>query len=151
MRATTWLEGVTGRSAAWWMAACQKAVQRASSPSDDPNHDQTDTPAFLGEVVRLVCEAMPVPDDAGAPYDPNMRGAATLAVVTALWYGRLHYAKAHDPARPVGGRQRAYGRWADWALALVSAVYDEREDPAYFPGQRWDHPFAFEAEDGDFV
>lgn len=149
--ANEWLETVTNRPAAYWMAACQQAVNKASSPSDDPKHDQTDVTAFISEVTRLVVASLPPEGSGEAPYDPNMRVAATLSLVLALWYGRLHYAKIHDPNRPASLRQRVYTRWWNWIHALFSAVLDEREDATFFPGQRWDFPFDPRAENGDFI
>lgn len=148
MLASKFLEERTGRGAAWWVAAVQKAVQENSSPSDDPNHDQTDLGGFLARVSKLVEDSLP---RTGEAYDPNMRAMAVLSLVSALWFGRLQYAKAHDPARPSSTRRQAYAGWVAWALALGSIPLDEREDATHFPGQRWDFPFTFESESGNFI
>ncbi len=147
MRATTWLESTTGRSAAWWMAACQNAISSKSEKSDDPNHDENDPEVFLHDVAHLVTTSLP-PD---GNYDPNMRVAAVMGVVLCLWKSRCHYSKTQDPHRPVSTRQKSYDQWAEWVGVLVSAVMDERDDPTYFPGQKFEHPAAFDAKDGDFV
>ena len=131
------------------MAAVQQAIKDASKPTDDPNHDSTDVHAWLTEVARLVETSLPPASE--EKYDENMRAGAVMSVVLALHYGRLHFAKIHDPARPVAIRQRAYERWLAWSQALLSVLLDEREDATYFPGQKWDYPFGHAAVDGEFV
>lgn len=147
MRVSDWLVKTTGRSAAWWMAACQNAIQSKSKPTDDPNHDENDPETFLKDVAHLVCTSLPNDET----YDSNMRVAAVMSVVLGLWKARVHYAKTQDPNRPVVNRQKSYAGWVEWAHALTDALLDERDDPAYFPGQSWDHPFTFQADDGEFI
>jgi hypothetical protein len=147
MRATEWLEKVTGRSSAWWMTACQEAIKKESKPTEDPNHSENDPETFRKDVAHLVCTSLPKSDD----YDSNMRVAAIMGVVLSLWKARVHYAKTQDPNRPIESRQRSYAAWFEWAQVLGSLSFDERDDPAYFPGQKWDHPYAFDAKDGGFV
>ena len=148
MRATDWLEQMTSRNAAWWVAAVQKAISDHTSPTEDPNHGHTDVEKMHAAVTKLVRESMPA---SGETYDENMRSMAVLSMVAALWFGRVQYAKAHSPARPNSLRRSAYARWISWAMALASIPLDEREDAVYFPTQGWDFPFAFEAKDGDFI
>ncbi len=147
MRATTWLESTTGRSAAWWMAGLQFAISSKSEKSDDPNHDENDPEVFLKDVAHLVVTSLP-PD---GNYDPNMRVAAVMGVVLCLWKSRVHLSKTRDPNRPVQTRQKSYEQWVEFGQVLMSVVIDERDDPAYFPGQAWDLPYGFDAKDGDFV
>lgn len=147
MTKNEWFEAITGRPAAWWMAAVQQAVQKASTKGDDPNHDETDVVAFLGEVVRLVSTSLPEDE----VYDGNMRAAGVLAAVLTLWYGRLGYAKSHDPNRPIAARQRSYAKWLRWVRVMATLPIDESDDAVYFSGQQWDFPFSFDAKDGDFV
>lgn len=147
MRATHWLEEKTGRSAAWWMSALQTAITSRAEKSDDPNHDDNDPKVFLHDVAHLVVTSLPKDGN----YDPNMRVAAVMGVVLVLWKSRLHLSKTRDPNRPVQTRQNSYGQWVEYSQVLMSVLLDERDDPAYFPGQRWDLPYSFSAIDGDFV
>lgn len=129
------------------MAAVQQVLAREFKPSDDPNHSQNDTGKFLTDVADLVVKSMP-PDGS---YDPNMRAAAVMGVVLALWKSRVHLAKTRDPNRPVAGRISSYAQWEEYAQVLMSVVIDERDDAAFFPGQQWDLPFSVDAKDGEFV
>lgn len=151
MTATEWLEKRTGRSAAWWVAAVQQAVQKASSPSDDPNHDQTDPNVWVQEVAKLVIDSLPPDNTIEFPFDGNMRIAAILGLVLSLWYARLGYAKSHSPSRPVSLRIPSYKNWLTWTQALIDAVFNESEDAVFFPGQEWDFPFGPHAKNGNFV
>lgn len=147
MRATDWLSEKTGRSAAWWMSACQTAITSRAEKSDDLNHDDNDPELFLHDVAHLVVTSLPKDGN----YDPNMRVAAVMGVVLVLWKSRVHYCKTQDPMRPVSSRQNSYDQWAEWTQVLISAVMDERDDPTYFPGQKFEHPFSFDATDGEFI
>jgi len=85
------------------------------------------------------------------PYDGNMRMAAVLSYVLALWYLRIHRAKSYDPRRPVKHRKSAYHQRLRFACAIFYAIVDESEDPDFFPGQKWESPFDPYPTDGYFV
>jgi hypothetical protein len=106
-----------------------------------------DTEVFLKDVAALVVKSLP-PDGS---YDPNMRAAAVMGVVLALWKTRLHLAKTRDPNRPVAGRISSYASWTEYAQVMMSVMIDERDDAAFFAGQKWDLPFSVDAKDGEFV
>lgn len=142
-----WLRQTTERGAAQWVSLCQQAILASLTKGEDPNHDEADPGKFIGEVTRLVVASLPPSND----YDGNMRAAAVLSVVLALWRCRLGVAKCHDPNRPAVLRQKAYRGLVEWEHALIDVTLDGSEDPTYFPGQRWDLPFAAEAESGDFI
>lgn len=130
------------------MAAVQRAIRDTLQPNpDDANHDLCDTPASMAAICKLVWDSVPVNE----AIDPNMRAFAVLGAVSSLWFGRVQYAKAHDPNRPSSIRRAAYGRWLAWAAAHMSIPLDESRDATMFPDQRWDFPFTFDSESGDFV
>lgn len=143
-----WLEEQTGQSSAWWMATVQRLIGKHSTPPPKgKKHGTTDVTAWLTDLVKMVERRFP-PD---GQYDENMKAAAVLSQVLALWYLRVHRAKALDSARPISHRQSAYLRRQEYVVALLLAAMDEREDAAYFPGQRWQLPFTPDATSGDFV
>ena len=103
----------------------------------------------MADLVKLVQKrGMP---KKGPPYDGNMRMACVLSYVLALWYLRLHRAKAYDPRRPVKLRQGAYWSRLGYAQALFVAITDESLDPKMFPGQNWESPWNPHTTDGYFV
>lgn len=142
----SWLERATRRSPAWWIGKVQREITRASTPSDNPKHDTTDARRWIERVMEAVVGSLP----AGF-YDGNMRAAAVLSQVLALWYLRVHRAKCYDPTRPVASRQQGLEDWLGYATALGALALDERHDAAAFPHQDWESPFDPDATDGTFV
>src|SRR5207247_9154019 len=114
--------------------------------SPDPRHDQTRHDQWLVQVMREVIRTFPT----RGRYDGNMRLAAVLSHVLALWYLRVHRAKCYDPRRPVADRRYAFESWLGYVRALSTLAVDERDDAAHFPDQHWDPPYSPHAIDGTF-
>lgn len=147
-----WLARSTGHDGHWWMQRLQTRIQEHSSPTEDPDHDQTATTqafcAVLTDLIQALEARFPV---TGEPYDGNMRMAACASCIMTLWYSRLQLAKIHDPHRPLATRQEAYRRLLLYQHAIVDALMNMTDDSTYFPGQSWQSPFLFDATSGDFV
>ena len=145
---TSWIERVSGMPKTWWVHSVQSLITKHSRPTKNPWHGMTDSSKVVADLVKLVQKrAMP---KKGRPYDENMRMAAILSYVLALWYLRLHRAKSYDSRRPVRLRQGAYWNRMDYCQALFRAMVDESEDQIYFPGQPWETPFHPYPTDGFF-
>jgi hypothetical protein len=142
-----WLEKFTGCTAAWWVAACQNAVEQSCTKKEGEAHDDADPKKFVSIISDLVGQSL---KDDGA-FDGNMRQAAVLSLVLALWYARVSHAKCHDPNRPGLIRRKAYTKRLEWVEAMALIPVDERQDSVYFSGQKWDFPFSFGTQDGDFT
>lgn len=141
------LRQMTGRTSAWWMSYLQRSIGRHSLTNpDDKNHDIADPLGWLHDVTRMIHVTMP----REGRYDPNMRCALVTSYVFALWYFRIHRAKAFDSRRPIALRQDAYLSWLRAVQAFALIPVDGREDSAYF-SQPWDDPFGPDAKDGAFV
>lgn len=143
---TSWLKQATKLTDEQWVKYVQRRIAARSRPSKDPDHDQTDTQAWLLDLVKRVERQM-----GKGPGDENMGIAARLSLILALWYSRIQLAKAHDPRRPLKLRRWAYQSWRVWALAMADAIHDQSADPAYFPDQHFDPPHSPHAIDGTFV
>ena len=143
---SSWIASVTGKPRRWWVAEVQRLISKHSRPTKDPHHGQTRTGAVIAELVGIVHKTFPKKET----FDGNMRMAAVLSYVLALWYSRLHRAKSFDPRRPVKHRQAAYWNRLGWADAMFLTLVDESEDPEYFP-QRWENPFDPWTLDGYFT
>jgi hypothetical protein len=128
------------------MAACQDAVSKASTKVEGEAHDETDPEKFVQIVLGLAKQTLA--DD--GLFDGNMRLAAVMSMVLALWYARVNYAKAHDPNRPGLLRRRSYRKFLEWVSAMQMIPVSEANDSIYFPGQKWDFPYSFGTQDGDF-
>lgn len=147
--AVSWIELFTDKNEAWWVSEIQRLIVKHSRPTKDPWHGTTQTEKVVVDLVKLVQKhGMP---KTGPQYDGNMRMACILSYVLALWYLRLHRAKAYDPRRPVRNRQAAYFGRLNYANALFLAITDESLDQKLFPGQRWETPFDPYPTDGYFV
>ena len=139
---------MTGKPKSWWVAATQALITKHSRPTKDPRHGQTRTGMVVAELVALVEKTSFRKKER---FDGNMRMAAVLSYVLALWYLRVHRAKSYDPRRPVALRRGAYWSRMGYLNALFLAITDESEDQLYFPGQRWETPFDPYPTDGYFV
>lgn len=150
-----WIEDATSKPRAYWVARVQQLIQENSEPNpDNPQHPETDAGAFLLQLVAEVLESAPLSSwQTGVPpYDGNMRAAAILGYVLSLWFARIARAKLYDPNRPLGNALPIYkSRYLAWCHALAAALFDESEDSTYFPGQKWQYPFAPGAKGGFFV
>lgn len=147
----SYLRELTHRDDAWWIATVQQLIQKHSSPSDDPDHDQTDAKAWVHELVTMIHESLPTALCRHEAYDENMRIAAITSQVLALWYCRVQRAKFLSPARPLDLRMKANTRWIEYAHAMLNNIIDERNDATYFPAQRWELPFTHESTSGKFI
>ena len=145
---TSWIAYMTGRPRKWWVAEVQRLISKHSMPTKDPHHGQTQTEKAVAELVSTVHKTFP---KKGERFDGNMRMAAVLSYVLALWYSRLSRAKSYDPRRPVAHRKAGYAHRLSWAMAMVLALMDESEDVEHFPGQNWETPFSDHPTDGYFV
>jgi len=143
-----WLEEKTDHDRKWWVARVQYWIDRYSFPTDDPDHDSTETGLV---VMRLTQDVGYCAEQRKGQFDENMYAAAVLSQVLSLWYLRVHRAKCLDPNRPIKHRKKAYEQWHKYTQALSSNMTDERLDPTHFPGQDWDTPFSPNAKDGEFV
>ena len=130
------------------MRTVQELIQKNSRPTKDPWHGATNTERMIKDLVQVIIK---VAFPKKGRYDGNMRMAAILSYVLALWYLRIHRAKSYDPRRPVNARQQAYYTRLDYANALFFAIEDESLDPTCFPGQKWESPFDPYPTDGYFV
>ena len=142
---SSWIASVTGKPRRWWVAEVQRLISKHSRPTKDPHHGQTRTGAVIAELVGIVHKTFPKKET----FDGNMRMAAVLSYVLAIWYSRLSRAKAYDPRRPVAHRKMGYANRLAWAMAL--ALMDESEDAEHFPGQRWEMPYDPYPTDGYFI
>ena len=148
-KSSSWIEQLTGKDGAWWISEIQRLITKHTRPTKNLWHGTTATDAVMIDLINLARKyGMP---KKGPPYDGNMRMACILSYILALWYLRLHRAKAYDPRRPVRHRQAAYFNRLDYANALFLAITDESLDPTLFPGQRWEAPFDPYPTDGYFV
>ena len=148
-RQTTWIEDLSGKDRKWWVAKVQTLIKRHSRPTKNPWHGTTDSSLVIRDLAREVGRhAMP---KKGPAYDGNMRMAAILSYVLALWFFRIARAKSYDPRRPVKHRKAAYLGQLKFATAMFHAIVDESEDPEFFPGQKWESPFDPYPTDGYFV
>lgn len=146
-RSLSWIAEVTNRPAQEWVGLIQRAIRKASMPTKDPRHDQTNVSQWLAEVIATILVTAPKKGQ----YDENLRTAAVVGYILLLWYFRCHRAKIHDPRRPIARRREAYAKWLACAAAVQALPLDEREDGVMFPGQKWESPFAWHATDGVFV
>ena len=148
-----WIETVSGKDRKWWVAKVQSLIGKHSRPTKDPNHGYTESEKVIHDLMREVKRhAMPRGGPASVRrYDENMRTAAVLSYVLALWYLRIHRAKSYDPRRPVKHRQAAYHQRQRFATMMFHAIVDESEDAEFFPGQKWESPFDPYPTDGYFV
>ena len=142
----TWLKEYSNRDEAYWIARVQQLIANNTISTGD-GHGQTDE-KWLLQLFDEVVGNLPV---GGQPYDGNMRLAATISQILALWYSQVHYAKSQDSHRPLWDRQRAYWARLDWAKDLILNILDNSNGPTYFPGQPWENPFSPAAKGGDFV
>ncbi len=143
----SWIASVTGKPRRWWIAEVQRLISKHSRPTKDPRHGQTRTGAVIAELVGIIHKTFPKKET----FDGNMRMAAVLSYVLAIWYSRLGRAKAYDPRRPVAHRKMGYVNRLAWAMAMVLALMDESEDAEHFPGQKWETPFDPYPTDGFFT
>lgn len=141
------LKAMTKKSRAEWMQLVNGAIAKASRPSADPDHGETNTLRWLGEVARAVHGTFPK----NGRYDGNMRAAMLLSVVLGLWYSRVQRAKAYDPRRPVVQRRAALARWRAYWHEMFDAAVNEVDDATVFSGQHWDPPWSPHAIDGVFL
>jgi hypothetical protein len=141
----SWLKDTSNRDEAYWVARVQQLISKNTTDRED-GHGDTDT-KWIQELVDEVVSNLP----SGDTYDGNMRCAAIISHVLALWYSQLHYAKTQDSHRPTFERQRAYHARLAWQLSLVQALLDISNGPTYFPGQPWQNPFDGDARGGTFL
>ena len=145
---TSWIAYMTGKPRKWWVAEVQRLISKHSRPTKDPHHGQTQTMKAVAELVSTVHKTFP---KKGERFDGNMRMAAVLSYVLALWYSRLSRAKSYDPRRPVAHRKAGYAHRLAWAMAMTLALMDESEDAEHFPGQNWESPWDPRTTDGYFI
>jgi len=147
-RRRTWLHQATGKSPTYWLNLIQREIKKASRKSADPKHDETDVSMWMEALVLKVLELQ-----AGikGKLDGNMRAAAVVSQILALWFIRVQRAKAYDPRRPIALRKKALVRWADYLTAMQRLGLDESADTRIFQTQRWESPWDPRAHDGDFI
>ncbi len=144
----SWIMQVSGKSKTWWVRIVQELIQKHSRKTKDPWHGATNIERVVKELVQIIKR---VAFRKKGRYDGNMRMAAVLSYVLAIWYLRIHRAKSYDPRRPVKARKAAYFTRLNYATALFYAIEDESMDPVHFPGQKWESPFDPYPTDGYFV
>ena len=110
----SWIFFISGKTRKWWVVEIQRLVSKHSKPTKDPWHGRTETLRAIVDLATTVQKTFPKKGS----FDGNMRMAAILSYVLALWYNRLHRAKSYDPRRPVKVRQVAYENRLGWANAM---------------------------------
>lgn len=142
-----YLEGATGKDAAWWVEFIQQAIADSFEHNPrDPDHPFCEPSEWAHRLVLELDGRRP--DRYG---DENMWMAATLAIAAGTWVCRIQRAKACDPHRPVALRRAAYEQYMTLVYAMARIGADESRDPEMFPGQPWESPYLPDATDGAFV
>lgn len=144
----TLIEEQTGHDELYWCHRIQELITAHSRPTDDPNHEFTDAPAWIAVLAQEVWDSFV---DTGRPTDENMWTARTLSIILGCWYSSLQRAKFGSPTRPIESRQAAHGVWLRWQTTWLEAVAREDLHPVLFPHQPRDNPFDPDATDGSFV
>ena len=140
-----WLLEQTGTPRDEWLLYLEKLIPHHSSPSDDPNHDVTDSVSVVEELSNKIMSRMP------EDIDENMYLASVLSFILASWYVRVRRAKSFDPQRPVERRRWAHQQTTAFIGALAASMCNCSDDMKIWSGQTWENPFGLNPTDGTFV